>query len=91
MGTDKSERDVRPKSRLKSTIALSKRLMFQCNYQLVMKTGDIFDGSIKDETVFVLYPSIAGLIVDGSMFMVLQYHNDMTITTIIVRNKMFLI
>ena len=58
VGTDKSERDVRPKSRLKSTIALSKRLMFQCNYQLVMKTGDIFDGSIKDETVFVLYPSI---------------------------------
>ena len=56
-----------------------------------MKTGDIFDGSIKDETVFVLYPSIAGLIVDGSMFMVPQYHNDMTITTIIVRNKMYLI
>ena len=23
-----------------------------------MKTGDIFEGSIKDETVFVLYPNI---------------------------------
>jgi hypothetical protein len=56
-----------------------------------MKTGDIFDGSIKDETVFVLYPNIEGLIVDGSIVMVLQYHNDMTITTIIARNKMYLI